>query len=272
MSYTQIILDKKGPVATITLNRPEKCNALSINLSAEFADAVNNVKMDDELKIVVFKGAGGNFSGGDDITEFPQWGTTANIFERGKLYQHTADEIESLNKMTIAAVEGSAVGGGLEITMVCDFVIAAEGSRFGIPEIDIGMTPGWGGTQRMGRFVGRRRIREMILLGTMLDAHQAKEVELVNKVVPAGKLQQAVDDLIDLLLSKPHDILTWGKFIIQKGLEADLHTALGFEVVAGALNTTTQSMKESTTSFAQKTPLWRSRREKAEEYYRKYPW
>jgi enoyl-CoA hydratase len=272
MSYTYLIFEKQGPVARITLNRPEKCNALSIQLSAELADAVNNVKMDDNLKIVVFQGAGGNFSGGDDIGEFPKWGTTANIFERGKLYQHTADEIESLNKITIAAVEGSAVGGGLEITMVCDFVIAAETARFGIPEIDIGMTPGWGGTQRMGRLVGRRRIREMILLGTMLDAHQAKDVELVNKIVPADKLQEAVGDLIDLLLTKPHDILTWGKFIIQKGLEADLHTALGFEVVAGALNTTTKDMKESTSSFVQKTPLWRERRRKVEEYYRKYPW
>ena len=272
MSYTEIILEKKGPIATITLNRPKKMNALSIKLSAELADAVNNVKLDDNLKILVFRGAGGNFSGGDDINEFPHWGTTFNIFERGKLYQHTADEIESLNKMTIAAVEGACVGGGLEITMVCDFVIAAEGSRFGIPEVDIGMTPGWGGTQRMGRFVGRRRIREMILLGTLLDAHQAKEVNLVNRIVPADKLQQAVDDLIEVLLTKPHDILTLGKFIIQKGLEADLHTGLGFEVVAGALNTTTQDMKESTTSFAQKTPLWRNRREKREEYYKKYPW
>jgi enoyl-CoA hydratase len=272
MSYTEIILEKKGPVATITLNRPKKMNALSIKLSAELADAVNNVKLDDNLKVVVFKGAGGNFSGGDDINEFPNWGTTFNIFERGKLYQHTADEIESLNKMTIAAVEGACVGGGLEITMVCDFVIAAEGSRFGIPEVDIGMTPGWGGTQRMGRFVGRRRIREMIFLGALLDPHQAKEVNLVNKVVPADKLQEAVDDLIEVLLTKPHDILTLGKFIIQKGLEADLHTGLGFEVVAGALNTTTQDMKESTTSFSQKTPLWQNRREKREAYYKKYPW
>jgi enoyl-CoA hydratase len=272
MTYTEIILDKKGPVATITLNRPEKCNALSIKLSAELADAINDIKSDDDLKILVFKGAGGNFSGGDDINEFPHWGTTFNIFERGKLYQHTADEIESLNKITIAAVEGAVVGGGLEITMVCDFVIAAEGSRFGIPEIDIGMTPGWGGTQRMGRFVGRRRIREMILLGTLLDAHQAKEVQLVNRVVPADKLEQAVNELIDVLLSKPHEIMTLAKFIIQKGLEADLHTGLGFEVVAGALNTTTQAMKESTTSFSQKTPLWKNRRKKVEEYYRRYPW
>jgi enoyl-CoA hydratase len=272
MSYSQIMLEKKGPVATIAFNRPDKCNALSMELSAELADAVLNIKGDDSLKIVVFKGLGGNFSGGDDIYEFPKWGTTSNIFERGKLYQHTADEIESLNKITIAAVEGSAVGGGLEITMVCDFVIAAEDSRFGIPEIDIGMTPGWGGTQRMGRLVGRRKIKEMIFIGALLDPYQAKELQLVNKVVPANKLDEAVNDLIDVLLSKPQDILIYGKFIIQKGLEADLHTALGFEVVAGALNTTTQSMKESTASFRDKSPLWVGRRQKREEYYRKYPW
>ena len=272
MAYSQIILEKKGPVATITLNRPEKCNALSMKLSAELADAILNIKGDDDLKIVVFKGAGGNFSGGDDITEFSKWGTTSNIFERGKLYQHTADEIESLNKITIAAVEGSAVGGGLEITMVCDFVIAAEGSQFGIPEIDIGMTPGWGGTQRMGRLVGRRKIKEMIFIGALLDPYQAKDLQLVNKVVPADKLDEAVNDLIEVILGKPQDILIYGKFIIEKGLEADLHTGLGFEVVAGALNTTTKSMKESTASFTQKTALWQGRREKREAYYRKYPW
>jgi enoyl-CoA hydratase len=174
--------------------------------------------------------------------------------------------------MTIAAVEGYAVGGGLEVTMVCDFVIAAEGSKFGIPEIDIGSTPGWGGTQRMGRFVGRRVIKEMIFLGHLLDAHQAKEVQLVNKVVPKDKLDVAVKDLIEVLLTKPPEILKIGKFIIRKGLEADLYTGLGFETIAGTLNLTTAAMKNGTTSFSRKSPLWQKRRKKVADYYRKYPW
>jgi enoyl-CoA hydratase len=272
MTYTQIILDKKGPVATLTFNRPEKLNAFSMKLSEEVADAVYNIKRDNEIKILVFKGAGGNFSAGDDIDEFPQWGTSDQVFERGLFYQHTADEIESLGQMTIAAVEGYAVGGGLEVTMVCDFVIAAEGSRFGIPEIDIGSTPGWGGTQRMGRFVGRRMIKEMIFLGILLDAQQAKEVQLVNKVVPKDKLDVAVKDLIEVLLTKPPEILKIGKFIIRKGLEADLYTGLGFETIAGTLNLTTAAMKNGTTSFSQKSPLWQSRRKRVADYYRKYPW
>jgi enoyl-CoA hydratase len=272
MNYSQIILDKKGPVATITFNRPEKLNAFSMKLSEEMADAVNNIKHDREIKILIFRGAGGNFSAGDDIDEFPHWGTSDQIFERGLFYQHTADEIESLGQMTIAAVEGYAVGGGLEVTMVCDFVIATEGSKFGIPEIDIGSTPGWGGTQRMGRFVGRRVIKEMIFLGILLDARQAKELQLVNKVVPEGSLDTAINDLVEVLLSKPHEILKIGKFIIRKGLEADLYTGLGFETIAGTLNLTTAAMKEGTSSFSQKSPLWKSRRKKVEEYYNKYPW
>jgi hypothetical protein len=134
---------------------------------------------------------------------------------------------------------------------------------------DIGMTPGWGGTYRLGRLVGRKILKRLI--GALLDPYQAKELQLVNKVVPANKLDEAVNDLIEVLLSKPQEILAYGKFIIQKGMEADLHTALGFEVVAVALKTTTQAMKESTASFRDKSPLWVDRRKKREEYYRKYP-
>ena len=187
MTYTQIILEKKGPVATLTFNRPEKLNAFSMKLSEEMADAIYNIKRDNEIKILVFKGAGGNFSAGDDIDEFPQWGTSEQVFDRGIFYQHTADEIESLGQITIAAVEGYAVGGGLEVTMVCDFVIAAEGSVFGIPGNRYQGVPRAGGVRSAWvAIVGRRVIKEMIFLGNLLDAQQAKEVQLVNKVVPEG--------------------------------------------------------------------------------------
>lgn len=275
MTYSQIILDKKGPVATLTFNRPEKMNAFSDKLAVELADAINNIKNDKELRILVFKGAGGNFSAGDDIDELAQVAKAPDVFEtfeRVKRYQHTANEIESLSQITIAAVEGNAIGGGLEITMVCDFVIATEGSRFGIPEIDIGITPGWGGTQRMGRYVGRRAIKEMIFLGTILNAQQAKEVQLVNKVVPADELDVAVNTLIEVLLAKSPEILKLGKFIIQKGLEADLITGLGFEVLSAAATTATSPRREGTASFSQKTPLWKDRRKRVAAYYSKYPW
>jgi len=272
MNYTQIILDKKGAVATLTLNRPGKVNAISEKMTDELADAIERVKKDNELRFLVFKGAGGNFCAGDDIGDFIHLDYPDKAFNTVRFYQHTANEIENLDLITIAAVEGYAVGGGLEITMVCDFVIAAKDAKFGIPEIDIGLTPGWGGIQRMGRFVGKRRIKEMIYLGILLDAKEAKAVQLVNKIVPNGKLDAAVADLIQVISTKPHEILKLAKFQIHRGLEVDLQTASGFEVLSSTVSFSTKAQKESCKSFTDKTSLWENRRKKRDEYYNKYPW
>src|SRR5438270_616704 len=131
-------------------------------------------------------GAGGTFCAGDDITEMSRWGDANGVMRRVAGYQHMADTLERLDKVTVARVDGYAVGGGLEITMACDFVVAAASARWGMPEVDVGITPGWGGTTRMARLVGRRMTKEVNLLGALHPARRAADLGLWNRVVPAS--------------------------------------------------------------------------------------
>lgn len=269
MNFKHIILEKRGPVAKLTLNRPKAVNALNVEMSGEIKSAIEKIKGDEEVRILVLAGAGSNFSAGDDISEFDDWGDVSGVVDRIRLYQWTSNEIENLDKITIAAVDGYACGGGLELTMVCDFVIATERARFGIPEIDIGITPGWGGTQRLARLVGRRKVKEMIFTGVLIDAREAERLNLINKVVPVDKLDEAVNDLVDLLLSKSPTILKMGKLIINKGIEADLNTALAFEALSTTICWQTNAKREGCHSFLEKREPWTRAREVVQQYFGK---
>ena len=225
--------EEDGDLATITLNRPEVMNALSVDLSREFCEVMEYLRDQAHLHIVVIKGGGGNFCVGDDLTEMSAgaWGDPNEVVRRVRYYQHMANTLEELDKITIASVEGNCVGGGLEITMACDFVICAESSRWGMPEVDWGITPGWGGTTRMARLIGRRMTKEINLLGALHPAKRGVELGLFNRVVGDNQLAAATDELVELLRLKNQQGLRQLKFIINKNVEADLHTAQGFEAV-----------------------------------------
>ena len=151
-----------------------------------------------------------------------------------------ANTLEELDKITIAAaVDGYCVGGGLEITMACDFVICTEGSRWGMPEVDWGITPGWGGTTRMARLIGRRMAKEINLLGALHPARRGLELGLFNRVVPASRLEAETQALAELLLLKNQQGLRQLKFILNKGIEADLYTAQGFEALQAGFTSAT---------------------------------
>src|SRR5207248_9753934 len=171
-------------------------------------------------KDLVIRRPGGTFCAGDDITEMGQWGTAEAVMRRVHGYQHMANVLEEVDKVTVAAVEGYAVGGGLELTMACDFVIAAASARWGMPEVDVGITPGWGSTTRLARLIGRRLTKEINLLGALHPASRAAELTLWNRVVPDEQLDREVDRLIELLLSKNQQALRQLKFIINSGVEA----------------------------------------------------
>lgn len=141
--YEQLLFEEDESVARIVLNRPTVLNALSMKLSGELFDAIERVLHSTEIKVLVITGAGGNFCAGDDITEMIKWGNANEVMRRARFYQSMANMLEELDKTTISAVDGYAVGGGLEITMACDFVIATERAKWGMPEIDVGITPGW---------------------------------------------------------------------------------------------------------------------------------
>ena len=275
MKFEQLIYEEKERVARITLNRPKVLNALSMQLSDEIVKAIELVRQSTKLKFLVIKGAGNNFCVGDDITEMMKWGDANGITRRVRFYQNMANQIEELDKITIAAVDGYAVGGGLEITMVCDFVIATERSKWGMPEVDVGITPGWGGTTRLSRLIGRRRAKEINLIGALHSAQRAVEWNLWNQIVPNNQLDDEVEKLLEVLKSKNQQGMRQLKFIINRGVECDLYTAQGFEVLSGALTGAVSGMWKikdadqgtGVIGFSQKNELWKKRRSLAKNFW-----
>jgi enoyl-CoA hydratase len=274
-AFEQLLYKEDGPLARITLNRPERRNALSIQLSEEFMSALDLVQRSETIKVLVISGAAGTFCAGDDITEMGQWGNANQIMRRVRGYQRMADTLADLDKITISAVDGFAVGGGLEITMACDFVIATRRAKWGMPEVDVGITPGWGGTTRMARLIGRRMAKEINLLGALHPASRAAELGLWNRVVDNDQLQAEVDALVQVLLSKNQQAVRQLKFIIDKGVEADLHTAQGFEALSagltgavnGAWQITDADQAAGIVSFIADGEQWQTRRALARDFW-----
>ena len=275
MEFENLIYEEKDQVAWIILNRPEILNALSMKLSDELVAAIEIVRQSTKLKFLVIKGAGNNFSVGDDIKEMIKWGDANDITRRARYYQNMANQLEELDKITIAAVDGYAVGGGLEITMVCDFVIATERSKWGMPEVDVGITPGWGGTTRLARFIGRRRAKEINLIGALHSGKKAVEWNLWNRVVPNDHLDDEVEQLLEVLKSKNQQGLRQLKFIINRGVECDLYTAQGFEVLSAGLTGAVSGMwkikdadqGKGIIGFTNKAGLWQTRRRMAKDFW-----
>jgi enoyl-CoA hydratase len=286
MKEKTLLLEMRGDAARITLNRPEVRNALSIELSTMLVDAIQAIRKSTDIKFVVIQGAGNNFCAGDDLTEMlelqwlndehgkPTQGPNGGM-RKVRYYQDMANSLEELDKITIAAVDGYAVGGGLEITMACDFVIATEGAIWGMPEVDSGITPGWGGTTRMSRYIGKRRTKEINIIGALMPAIRAVEWNLWNRVVPNGKLDEEVEALLEVLRSKNHQACRQLKMIINRGCETDLYTAQGFEMLSaglsaainGAWQVNDADQGQGLVNFAEKGTLWQKRRKLAKKFW-----
>src|SRR5437763_3909713 len=186
-TYREVRLERShdGRVATIEWDPPKPMNPLSVTLTDELVAAVEEVSADEQLHIVVFRGAGGYVSVGDDLIEMHEgmWGDSNQVMRRIRFYQRFANTIEELDKVTVAVAEGFVLGGGLEITMACDLAMIAESCRWGMPEVDSAMTPGWGGTTGMIRLTGRRRTQEVNLIGALHSPRRGVEWGLFNKLV-----------------------------------------------------------------------------------------
>jgi len=274
-SFKDLIFEEKDLVAWITLNRPKTMNSLSMRLSDEIVKAIELVRQTTKIKFLVIKGAGNNFCVGDDIKEMMKWGDANEITRRVRYYQNMANQLEELDKITIAAVDGYAVGGGLEITMACDFVIATERAKWGMPEVDVGITPGWGGTTRLSRLIGRRRAKEINLIGALHTARRAVEWNLWNRVVPNDQLDAEVEKLLEVLRSKNQQGMRQLKFIINRGVECDLYTAQGFEVLSAGLTGAVSGMwkikdadrGKGILNFMDKDSIWQTRRRLAKNFW-----
>jgi enoyl-CoA hydratase/carnithine racemase len=227
--YKKILFDRVGETTTITFNRPEAHNAMDREMSDELADAVRRVQKDRDCRFLVFRGAGETFCAGDDIKEFLTW-TDDDPYWQARQYQETAQMIEDLTPITVAAVDGVCTGGGLELTLTCDFVVATDRSRWGMPEIDWEITPGWGGVTRLARFAGRRKTKEWNMVGQLFDAATAERHDLVNRVVSADDLDTEVTALVEVLSQKNPITLRRTKFVLNKGADLPLSGAMAFEI------------------------------------------
>jgi len=224
----KLIVSHDGPVTTITLNRPQVHNALDREVSAELNATVKDVAVDRECRVLILRGAGNTFCAGDDIKGFNDFGPEDGPWEV-RMYQETANLIDNLVPVTIAAVDGVCCGGGLELTLVCDFVIATNRSRWGMPEINWDITPGWGGTGRLSKFAGRRKAKEWNLTGALFSAATAERHNLVNRLCEPDELDREVAALVEVMLSKHPKTLLCTKYFVDKGADLDMWSSLFFE-------------------------------------------
>jgi enoyl-CoA hydratase len=226
-----LLYEKEAPILTLTFNRPESMNSLSPEVVEEFAQCIAMAEADDEVRCVIITGAGKAFIAGADISVMQHYGTLqAKWFaDRG---QQVFFQLERLPKPVIAAVNGFALGGGCELAMACDFIYASEKAKFGQPDINLGITPGFGGTQRLPRLVGKGRAKEMCLTGDWISAAEAQSIGLVNKVFPPDKLLEEAKKTALKIAAKGRVALREIKQLIDLGPEMDLKSAMLLEADA----------------------------------------
>lgn len=224
----KLVVNREGPVTRITLNRPECHNALDRELSAELNQTVKEVNVDRDCRIVILTGAGNTFCAGDDIKEFNDWKPEDGNWQV-RQYQETVKILENLVPVTIAAVDGVCTGGGLELTLACDFVIATRRSRWGMPEINWDITPGWGGTAKIAKFAGRRKAKEWNLTGALFSAEKAERHDLVNRLCEPDELESEVAALTEVMLAKSPTTVLCTKYFLDHGADFDYAQSMIFE-------------------------------------------
>lgn len=256
MSYRGIILERRDRIAILTVNRPEVLNALDPPTWEEIGAAVRDVERDPDIRVLIVTGAGEKaFVAGSDIRslrERSMW----DVLRYSS--QDVLTELENMPKPVIAAVNGYALGGGCELAMACDIRIAADTARFGQPEVNLGIIPGAGGTQRLARLVGKTTAKYLCLTGEMISAEEALQLGLVQKVVPHDQLLEEARKLAKLLAQKAPIAMKYIKKAVNQGAETDLKSGLRLEAAYFGLSFDTQDRREGMKAFLEKrTPQFR---------------
>ncbi|MFQ6076602.1 MAG: enoyl-CoA hydratase/isomerase family protein [Candidatus Bathyarchaeia archaeon] len=260
MGFKNIILEKRDGVAEIVLSRPRVLNAINSEMLLELKRAIKEAQLDEGVRVLVIRGVGERaFSVGADVKEMVEAGPM-RAREFSRLGKGVMEALENLGKPVIAGVNGLALGGGCELAMACDIVIASENARFGQPEINVGIIPGWGGSQRLPRLAGWKKAKELIFTGDAIDAREAERIGLVNRVVPADRLDEAVNELVQKLLSKSPLTLKLAKDVMVQGIRADLPSGLAHETEVFSLCFSTEDGKEGMRALLEKRkPEFRGR-------------
>lgn len=258
MAYENILVETRGRVGLITLNRPKALNALSDKLVTELGQAVDAFEEDPEIGCIVLTGSEKAFAAGADIREMASQGYMDVYL--GDFITRKWQRVAQCRKPVVAAVAGYALGGGCELAMMCDFILAADTAKFGQPEITIGTIPGSGGTQRLTRFVGKSKAMEMCLTGRMMDAEEAERAGLVSRVVPAADLLDEALKVADRIASMSLPAAMMAKEAVNRAYETTMEEGMRFERRLFHSTFATEDQKEGMAAFVEKRqPRFRNR-------------
>jgi enoyl-CoA hydratase len=252
MAYENIIYQTDDNIATITFNRPKALNALNAALIEEFSQALDEISADENIGVLVLTGAGDkSFVAGADINELATFTplTAKNFARHG---HNVIAKLQELPIVVIAAVNGFALGGGTEIAIASDFIYASENAKFGQPEINLGVIPGFGGTQRLPRLIGMNMAKEIVFTGKMISALEAEKIGLVNKVIPHDQLMEEVITTAKEIASKGKTSLRAAKQAINHGMNTDLATGIHIEIDGFSMCYGSSDAKEGTSAFLEK--------------------
>ncbi|MDZ7263695.1 MAG: enoyl-CoA hydratase-related protein [candidate division KSB1 bacterium] len=256
MEFKNLVIERSDAIGIIKINRPESLNALNIETLGEIRDAVTALNNEEEIKVVIFTGEGKAFIAGADIKQMKDM-TENDAREFSNLGQKIFDIIENLDKPVIAAVNGFALGGGCELAMACDIRIASENAKFGQPEVNLGVIPGFGGTQRLSRLVGKGIAKELIFTGDIIDAQTAFRIGLVNKVVAPENLLNDAIAMAQKIASKGPAAVLIAKSVINRGLEVDQAKGMAIERDGFVQCVASGEAKEGMEAFVEKRkPNW----------------
>ena len=259
MEFETVILEKKGQIGYLTLNRPEVLNAINAQFISDFREAINQVERDDKIRVLIITGAGKAFQAGAHITDLVRM-NPLELHEWNHKVLECWQRLEALNKPVIAAINGFALGGGLELALACDIRVAAENARLGVPEVSLGIIPGTGGTQRLPRLVGKGLALEMLLTGDIIDAQEAYRVGLVNKMVPEGQAVVAAEEIANKILKNAPIAVALAKDAVHTGANLPLDAAVEYSHKNLLLTSTSEDMKEGLKAFLEKrSPQWKEK-------------
>lgn len=252
MSCNNILLEKHDGIGVITVNRPEHLNALDRETVEELAEVIERAAADDEIKVIILTGAGDKaFVAGGDIA-FMQDLTAVEARTFARFGQGVLRKLESMPKPVIAAINGFCLGGGCELAMACDFIVAAARAKFGQPEVGLGVTPGFGGTQRLPRLIGIGRAKQLLYTGDIIDAEEAKRIGLVNTVVPDEELMAYVSGIARRIITKGQLAVRFSKAAVNNGMQTDIDRAMTIEADIFALCFSTDDQHEGMKAFVEK--------------------
>lgn len=256
MDFKNIIVDKEGRVGIVKMNRPDALNALNSETLRELKEVFAHLKEDDDVKVIIITGEGKAFVAGADIAEMKDMSPDqANDFSKSG--QGVFDNIAKTEKPVIAAVNGFALGGGCELAMACDIRIASDKAKLGQPEVNLGIIPGFAGTQRLSRLVGAAKAKELIFTGDMVDAQTAHSIGLVNQVVPAEKLMDVCMEMAKKIASKGPTAVKLAKKVIDEGIQVNLDDGTTLESDRFAECFAGGEAKEGMSAFLEKRkPNW----------------